>query len=233
MKGKLIVIDGIDGVGKATQTELLVQRLKKEGCRVKRIDFPRYYDNFFGEFIGECLRGDYGNFLDVPPRIASVLYAADRWESSKQIQRWLSQGFVVVSDRYVSSNQIHQGGKITDPKERTAFLEWLDRMEHDVFEIPRPDVIIYLNLPTKLSQELLAKATSDKESLKKRYLKGRKDLAETNIEHLEESKENALKIVKKNNTWKKINCARGEKVMPPEVIHEKVYKEACKIIQKQ
>ena len=105
-KGKLIVLDGSDGSGKATQTRFLLARLKKEGYRVKTLDFPQYEKNFFGKLIGECLVGDYGDFVKIDPHIGSVLYAADRYESKPVIERWLKQGFVVVLDRYVSSNQI-------------------------------------------------------------------------------------------------------------------------------
>ena len=108
--GKFIVIDGIDGSGKATQTKLLTNRLKNLGVKVKAIDFPRYYDNFFGKLLGEYLSGVYGDFTQVDPRVASVLYAADRFESSQQIKKWLATGYTVIADRYVSANQIHQGG---------------------------------------------------------------------------------------------------------------------------
>ncbi len=85
-KGKFIVLEGVDGSGKATQTKLLIERLKKEKIKVKSIDFPQYYNNFFGEFIGECLRGDYGDFINLDPKIVSVLYAADRFESNQKIK---------------------------------------------------------------------------------------------------------------------------------------------------
>ena len=103
-KGKLIVIDGTDGSGKATQVALLTERLKKEGHKVKIVDFPEYYKNFFGQFIGHCLSEQYYNFLKVHPKIVSVLYAADRWESSKEMRTWLEKGYVVVANRYVSAN---------------------------------------------------------------------------------------------------------------------------------
>ncbi len=106
------MIDGIDGTGKATQAKLLVQRLRREGQKVQAIDFPNYYKNFFGKLLGNYLSGKYGDFAEVDPHVASVLYAADRFESSPQIERWLKEGNIVVADRYVSANQIHQGGKI-------------------------------------------------------------------------------------------------------------------------
>ncbi|PIR04899.1 MAG: thymidylate kinase, partial [Candidatus Liptonbacteria bacterium CG11_big_fil_rev_8_21_14_0_20_35_14] len=146
-KGKLIVIDGIDGSGKATQIKLLETRLKKEKIKVKTIDFPRYQDNFFGKLIGKYLSGIYGDFIKVAPRLASVLYAADRFESSQQIQNWLNLGFTVLADRYATANQIHQGGKISNLKERKDFLKWLDTMEYEIFKIPKPDLVIYLDLP--------------------------------------------------------------------------------------
>ncbi len=108
-RGKLIVIDGTDGSGKATQVELLVKRLKQEGKKVKVVDFPEYYSNFFGKFIGHCLSEQYYNFVGVHPKIASVLYAADRFESKDKIEKWLKEGNTVVANRYASSNQIHQG----------------------------------------------------------------------------------------------------------------------------
>src|SRR3990167_6923068 len=141
-KGKLIVIDGTDGSGKSTQIDLLIKRLKKDGLKVKTIHFPDY-NNFFGGFIGHCLTEQYYNFINVHPKIISALYAADRWESSEQIKKWLKEGYVVVLDRYVSANQIHQGGKIKSVAKRIAFLKWLDEMEYKVFKIPKPDLTFY------------------------------------------------------------------------------------------
>ena len=111
-RGRLIVIDGTDGSGKATQVALLAKRLKKEGYTVKLVDFPEYYKNFFGGFIAHCLQEQYYNWTSIHPKIASIAYAADRWESKDQIEAWLAKGYVVLANRYVSANQIHQGGKI-------------------------------------------------------------------------------------------------------------------------
>jgi dTMP kinase len=228
-KGKLIVIDGTDGSGKATQAELLVERLQKENIKVQKIDFPRYDSNFFGTLIGEYLAGKYGDFIAVDPHIASVLYAADRWESKMQMEKWLDEGYSVVADRYVSANQIHQGGKIIDENERADFLSWLDTMEHKVFKIPRPDAVIFLNMPVQMSLNLLqAKHLENK----KQYLKGNKDLAENNPDHLVASQLSAISIVKKNNTWIQIECTDGETVLSREEIHEQVYKEVINILKK-
>ena len=220
-RGKFIVIDGTDGSGKATQTALLVDLLKKKKIKVKKIDFPRYNDNFFGALIGDALAGNYGDFIAVDPHIASVLYAADRWESSVQIEQWLKKGYTVIADRYVSSNQIHQGGKINDELKRIEFLNWLDIMEHKVFKIPRPDAIIYLHLTVQQSLNLLANKDLGK---KKQYLHGKKDLAENNPEHLAASRTSAISIVKRNNKWIQIECATetGE-IKTKQQIHDLVF----------
>ena len=220
-KGKLIVIDGIDGSGKATQVALLEQRLKKEKIKTKTIDFPRYYENFFGGLIGEYLSGKHGDFIGMDPRVASVLYAADRFESSKKIKKWLEGGYCVIADRYVSANQIHQAGKIENKKERKIFLSWLDKMEHDVFEIPRPDLVIYLDVPFEVSKMWLQKKIAIR---KKKYLKGGKDVAEDNLQHLKLSRESALLLHKAHKNWEKISCCEGFVCMTPEAVGEEVYK---------
>ncbi len=220
-KGKLIVIDGIDGSGKATQVKLLETRLKKEGLKIKTIDFPRYYENFFGKLIGGYLSGVYGDFIKVDPRLASILYAADRFESGEKIQKWLDQGFVVIADRYATTNQIHQGGKISDLKKRKEFLKWLDIMEFSIFKIPRPDLVVYLDVPLGVSKMWLQKKVSQR---KKRYLKGRRDVAEDNLLHLKNSRESGLNLVKSNKNWQKVECCKGKVCMSPEQVHEHVYK---------
>lgn len=218
-KGKLIVIDGIDGSGKATQVALLAKRFRRDGLKLKTIDFPRYHDNFFGRLIGEYLSGKYGDFIKVAPRLASVLYAADRYETSGQIRQWLDQGYMVVADRYVSANQIHQGGKIKNKKERQEFLSWLDEMEHEVFKIPRPDIVIYLDVPFRVSKRWLQNKVAQR---KKKYLNGRKDVAEDNLRHLKDSRESALALEKANKNWTRIECCRGALCLTPEGVHEKV-----------
>ncbi len=220
-RGKLIVIDGIDGSGKATQALLLKKRLQKEGIKVRTIDFPQYESNFFGRLIGDYLAGVFGDFIKVDPRVASVFYAADRFESSKKIRDWLLKGYVVLADRYVSANQIHQGGKVHSPAKRRRFLEWLDVMEYKVFKVPRPDIVIYLDIPYKVAREWLKKKVARR---KKMYLNGKKDVAEDNLIHLRDSRETALSLAEKNKNWRKISCCKGMVCMPREEVHERVFK---------
>jgi dTMP kinase len=227
-KGKLIVIDGTDGSGKATQVDLLINRLKNDGREVRMVDFPEYYKNFFGAFIGHCLAEQYYNFVHVHPKIASVLYAADRFESKEKIELWLKKGYVVIANRYVSANQIHQGGKTTNAKKRNDFLKWLDEMEYEVFGIPRPDLTLYLSLPIKIVLELLENRSSSK--MQREYLKRGKDVAESDVQHLINSRKSALKLEKEIPNFIKIECAEKGKIMTRESIHELVYAKVKKVI---
>ncbi len=228
-KGKLIVIDGTDGSGKATQVEYLIKHLKKDGYKVKTVDFPEYYKNFFGEFVGHCLSEQYYNFLYVHPKIASVLYAADRWESGDEMRKWLKAGYIVIANRYVSANQIHQGGKITSAKKRNDFIKWLDKMEYEVFDIPRPDITLYLSLPIKIVLELLENRNSSK--MKREYLKKNKDVHESDTNHLINSRKSALKLVKEVPNFIKIECSEKGKILSREEVHELVYKEVKKVLK--
>lgn len=228
-KGKLIVIDGTDGSGKATQVALLVKRLKSEGKTVKVVDFPEYYKNFFGAFIGHCLSEQYYNFLHVHPKIASVLYAADRFESSEELRGWLKKGYIVIANRYVSANQIHQGGKIKSEKKRNDFIKWLDEMEYKVFGIPRPDVTLYLSLPINIVLQLLKERNSSK--MKREYLKKKKDVHEDDVNHLINSRKSALWLSEVMKNFIKIDCAPKGEILSREIIHEKIYKQVKKVLK--
>lgn len=228
-KGKFIVIDGTDGSGKATQVALLSVRLRKEGYIVKNVDFPEYYKNFFGKFIGHCLSEQYYNFVKVHPKIASVLYACDRFESKDDIEGWLKKGYVVIANRYVSANQIHQGGKIKSPKKRTEFIKWLDEMEYKVFKIPKPDVVFYLDLPIEISKNLIKER--NQKSLRN-YLGSKKDVHEKDLDFLENSRKSALWLAKTQKYYKKVDCAGKKGIRTREDIHEEVYKKVKILVKK-
>ena len=227
-KGRLIVIDGTDGSGKATQVKLLTKVLKREGHTIKLLDFPEYYKNFFGKFIGHCLSEQYYNWINIHPKIASIAYAADRWESSKEIQDWLKKGYIILANRYVSANQIHQGGKIADAKKRKSFLKWLDEMEYDVFKIPRPDAVLYLHVPMNIILKLI-KERNKKTS--RAYTGKRKDIVEGNIPYLANSHKTALWLAKTQKSWIKIECAKGGAIDTRESIHQEIYKKIKKILK--
>ncbi len=215
-KGKLIVIDGTDGSGKATQTKLLVKRLKESGIRVRTLDFPQYVSNFFGKLLDECLHGKQQGFSMLDPHITSVLYAADRFESKKKIERWVNDGYVVVLDRYVSANQIHQGGKISDARRRGKFLSWLDTMEYEVFGIPRPDIVVHLSIPVEFSLDLL---------LREKKI----DAVESDRLYLENSARTAEWLSKKQR-WTKVSCVRSGSLRTIDSIHEEIFNRVKRVL---
>ena len=219
-RGIFIVLDGNDGSGKATQSKLLSNFLSETGIKNFRIDFPGYERNFFGKLVGECLAGKHGDFVHLDPKIASSLYALDRLESSIQINDVLSAGGVIVADRFASSNQIHQGGKISDEHERIEFLVWLDQMEHEVLKIPRPDVIIYLKVPLETSLNLL----QEKRGKKNRELGVQdRDTVEEDRNYLEQSHKTAGWLSEKQGNWHVIECASADGTMRSvESIHKEI-----------
>lgn len=219
MKGIFVVIDGIDGSGKATQARMLAERLAKEGKAVEKIDFPRYGTPMFGELLAECLAGKHGDFLHLDPKIASTLYALDRYEASAQIRAWLEEGKVVVADRFSSANQIHQGGKIIDVAKRDAFIDWLDRLEHEVLTIPRPDAVVYLRVPVDVSQALLEKQRETKNAA---LGDDAKDTVEKDRMYIERSFESAERLSMAPN-WKTVDCVADGNMRDRDAIHEDVY----------
>ncbi len=220
-KGAFVVLDGLDGSGKATQTRILKERFEAEHIPFEVIDFPSYDRTFFGTLLGECLAGQRGDFLHIDPKIGSTLYALDRMEMSTKIEEWLQEGKVVVADRFTSSNQIHQGGKIEDAEERNKFLLWLDSMEHEVLKVPRPDAVIYLRVPVAVSAELLR----EKRVAKNRVLRdGEQDTVERDTDYVSRSFDSAQHLVETQPNWKVIDCAVGDRMRTPGDIHEEVYK---------
>lgn len=214
MRGTFIVIDGNDGSGKATQTKMLVERLKKESYKVLDVTFPDDKNNFFGKFIRECLNNEEYKWRDLHPKIASIVYAADRWESSALIKAHLEAGFIVISDRYVSANQIHQGGKITDDDKRDDFMSWLDTLEYKTFKIPEPDIVVYLNVPMSVSEELL----------RRRYSSGgHMDEHEKSPEFLRNSKITGDWLAESEKNWVEVKCTENGEMRCPADIHDDIY----------
>jgi dTMP kinase len=219
-KGFFLVLDGNDGSGKATQTELLRQKCEAEGIVVEKFDFPAYGRSMFGSLIGDALAGKHGNFVGLDPHIASTLYAVDRFEAKEKMCEALAQGKLVIADRFVSSNQIHQGGKIENENERIDFLTWLDRMEHEVLAVPRPDAIIYLKVPVETSLKLL----SEKRMAKNGHLgDGEKDQVENDRNYLDRSRATADWLAARQSNWTVVDCTHGSGHMRSrEDIHEEI-----------
>ena len=220
MAGKLIVIEGIDGSGKTTQTEMLVRRLKQEGHPVETIDFPQYYSTFFGKMVARYLRGEFGTVKQVSPYLAALLYAGDRFEQKDTITKWLADGKIVVANRYASANMGHQASKIPRGAARTAFIKWLDELEYQMFGIPRADAVLFLYVPTKIAQKLVD--LKGKEMRK--YANGKKrDIHEASSSHLLETEKAFLQLCRSQPEWKRIDCVRNGKILFKEQVHARIW----------
>lgn len=222
-KGIFIVIDGTDGSGKETQTNLLIKKLKESGHDTERVDFPRYGQKSAG-LAEEYLNGKFGTAREVGPYRASIFYACDRYAASFDIKNWLNQGKVVIANRYVSSNMGHQAGKIENQQERDRFLKWLDDLEFNIFEIPRPDLIILLYMPPALGQQLVdKKAPRD-------YVGGKKrDIHEADLQHLKDATEAYLYVAKKFD-WPIIECVPDGRLISPEEISNLLWNKVSNLL---
>ena len=154
--GTLIIIEGGDGSGKATQTKALAERLSREGYNVRTVSFPNY-DSPAAMPVKMYLAGDFGHKpSDVNPFVASTLYAVDRFASYRMDwEEFYKSGGIILADRYTTSNMIHQMVKYEDVKERQQFLSWLEDLEFVKFGLPRPDCVCLLDMPLKTSEALM------------------------------------------------------------------------------
>lgn len=229
--GKFIVLEGIDGSGKSTQAKLLAKALKKEGYKISFIDFPQHGQKSAG-LVDEYLTGKYGGVKEVSPYQASVFYTCDRYDASFKIREWLKRGRIVIADRYIGSNVGHQGGKIKNQNERRKYLKWLYDLEYRIFKIPKPDINFILRVEPKIAQTL-SQSVSDKEKLAKKigYLGHKKDIHEKDLKHLENTEKAYLFAAKEfPEDFKVINCFENKKLLPPEIIHQKIFRMTKEIL---
>jgi thymidylate kinase len=223
-QGKLIVIEGTDGSGKATYSNIVFERLKNEGYAAELVDFPQY-GKPSAVMIEKYLRGELGTPEEVGPHRASTYYAKDRKAKSKDLKTWLGEGKIILCNRYTTSNMGHQAGKIKDRIERDKFLDWLVDLEYNKLKIPKPDKVIFLHMPPEIGQKLV-------ESKGKRdYINGKKkDAHESDLNHLKDAEESYLYVAKKYG-WLVIEVSDGKKPYSIEENAKKVYravKEAIK-----
>lgn len=218
-KGKLVVIDGTDGSGKGTQTELILKYLEKQGKKHKYIDFPRYHTSFHGKMVARYLTGEFGGLNAASPYLTSLFYALDRLTARDEMVDWLEEGNIVVANRYTTSSMAFQSARV--PKqEQEKFLKWLKEMEYKEHKLPREDLVLFLYVPVEISQKLLEK----KEGKQRRYAKGKKkDVYEADVKYQKDVLDLYLKLAKKNKQWEVVKCvdSRG-KLLSIEKVHEKI-----------
>lgn len=232
-KGKLIVLEGIDGSGKSTQTKLLLSRLEKEGLKTATIDFPQYGRKSAG-LVQEYLNGSYGEVDEVGPYRASIFYACDRYDASSKIRTWIQEGRIVVADRYTISNIGHQGGKIRNLKKWREFTRWIYELEYGLFGISKPDLIVILKTSPDVAYSHSESAVRNRAKKKKRagYLNGGgRDVHERDRQHLARALASYIRFSRENShECEAVNCLRAGEFLPPEVIHKKVWLVVAKVL---
>lgn len=223
MEGKFIVIDGTDGSGKTTQTKFLVEKLKEKNYKIKETEFPQYNQKSAG-LIEEYLSGKYGKADEVNPCISSIFYACDRYDASFKIRKWLNEGKIVISNRYVSSNMGHQSAKFKNEEERKKYLEWLYDLEYNIFKIPKPDLNIILHVASEISQKLsLDRKRED-------WHGKEKDIHEEDLKHLKAAEKTYLEIANNFSDFTLIECVENGKIMPRDKIAEMIWQKVKEIL---
>ena len=203
MKGKLIVFEGIDGSGKATQTRLLFNYLKKRRIPVEAISFPRY-QTVYGKLIKRMHQGELGK--NISPYLACLPFAMDRRAARNEIVSWLRQGRVVLADRYVTASMAHQAARLPQGKQ-DEFTRWLDHLEYQVHGLPKEQVVIFLKMPAAKSQKLMK----------------RKDALEKNVAYQKKALAVYRKLAKRFSHWAVLEGVDKEGgVLPKKEVHQRV-----------
>ena len=212
----LIVIEGIDGSGKGTQALQLTERLTAAGRRVQLLSFPRYRETLFGHAIGDFLNGRFGQLNEVHPFLASVLYAADRYESKSVLVDAIQSSDIVVCDRYVPSNLAHQGAKL-DGAERDELLRTIERIEFDVFALPRPSLVVLLDVPVEIAQRNIAAKKP------RNYTDKAADLQEADAEYLQRVRDVYLQLAASEVNWQRVESVRNGEQRPIAEISDDIF----------
>lgn len=220
-KGKLIVIDGLDGSGKSTQLELVEKILADNGCKIRTISFPDY-ESPSSALVKMYLKGEFSDTPDdVNAYAASSFYAVDRYASyMKDWKKDYEDGAVILAARYVSSNAIHQMVKLEESG-FDEYLDWLFDYEHSKLGLPEADKVIFLDMPTEISQKLLSKRYNGDET--------KKDIHEADTGYLVKCRKAALYAADKLG-WSVIPCSDGENPLGVEEISERVMNEISKVM---
>ena len=212
--GKLIVLEGTDGSGKSTQFRLMAERLTEEKVAFRRLIFPRY-ENESSALIRMYLGGEFGTKpSDVNAYAASAFYAVDRYASYKQDWgQWYENGGLILSDRYTTSNAVHQASKETG-ENRDAFLKWLYEFEYDKLGLPKPDLIIYLDVPTSFTEQLMRHREQDTGT--------KADIHEQDTEYLNTCRKSG-RAAADFYGWTVIDCVKDGAMRSIEDIHQEIY----------
>jgi len=213
--GKIIAIEGIDGSGKNTQSQNILQAYLAQGANVSKMSFPAYDKTFFGKEVGHYLNGHFGGLDAIHPKLSAMLYAGDRFECKPDLLRKLADGDTIILDRYVHSNVGYQTAKLP-VQERAELRAWIEELEYDVYGLPKPDVVIFLDVPPATSSELVLKKEA------RSYTDKKKDLHEADDSYLGKVYSVFKEMAASDERWVTIDCFKQGELRAPEDIFESI-----------
>jgi dTMP kinase len=212
----LFVIEGVDGAGKSTQIKMLQDFFTELGYRNEYLHFPRTDAPYFGELIARFLRGEYGSLHEVDPYLVAMLYAGDRKDASDMIRSWLTEGKIVLLDRYTYSNIAYQCAKLNEIASQDKLMKWILALEFEHFGIPEPDLNIFLDVPFTFTEKKLTSARSGNDRI---YLNGIKDIHEENLSFQKKVRDIYLRVAGIDEKLVIIDCSnnKGEMLSPQDI----------------
>lgn len=216
----LIVLEGLDGAGKSTQVSRLKEYLQLRCGSLEYIHFPRYEAPVYGDLITRFLKGEFGSIEAVHPQLVALLFAEDRHGAAPQMRQALSEGKTVLLDRYVYSNIAYQCAKLKDPKEREKLRDWIFNTEYGDFNLPEPDLNLFLDVPIGFVEKSLS---AHREGQDRNYLSGAQDIHEASIAFQKAVRDMYVAQTSLDPKFRRIDCsgAQGE-MLPPDAIFDKV-----------
>ena len=216
----LIVLEGLDGAGKSTQVRRLKEYLTERCGSLEYIHFPRYDAPVYGDLISRFLRGDFGSNEAVHPQLVALLFAEDRHGAAPAMRQALEEGKTVLLDRYVYSNIAYQCAKLQDLQERRKLRDWIFNTEYGDFELPEPDLNLFLDVPIGFVEQSLA---AHREGQDRNYLSGAQDIHEASIAFQKAVRDMYVAETARDPKFRRIDCsgAQGE-MLPPDAIFDKV-----------
>ncbi len=224
MPGAFVAIEGIDGSGKGTQAALLADQARASGKSVAPFSFPLYDENPFSVAVADYLNGVFGGVDEVHPELAGLLYACDRFHARPRLEEALAAHDLVVCDRYVASNLAHQGAKLAGD-DRARVLAWLESVEFGEFRLPRPDLVVLLDLEPALARTLVGRKAA------RSYTAMPEDIHESADEHLASAREVYLELAARDHgTWRVVGVAGDDDFRAPEAIAADVWEAVCSIV---
>lgn len=223
-KGKVIVIEGSDGSGKATQAKKLFDRLAEDGFSIRKVEYPNYGSDS-SALVKMYLNGEFGSRPgDVNPYAASSFYAVDRYASfKKEWEQFYLEGGIVLADRYTTANMVHQASKIDDPAARESFLDWLWDYEFVKLGLPEPDCVIFLDVDPACSRKLMENRSNK--------ISGEqdKDIHEKDTVFLQKSHESSCLVAEKYG-WIRVSCLESGNLREIDDIHQEIYSRVINMI---